>query len=317
MSTPKNTTNRLRKLQLESLEDRYALAGDLTAVLANGVLTITGDDSANIAALTSDASGQITLTGTDTTINGGTDPVSFTGVNSVNVRLRGGDDELTVVNGSGATPSIAALTPVDIVRHLHISGGDGLDRITVSANVAGGLGIDGGAGNDVIDVADSSAGRSVGVYGGSGDDTITVSNTTVDHSFCVEGGTGNDTITVDTVTGAKEGGISGWSGDDSISVLNSSFRNLGIAGWSGIDTITLEGITARNVGVEAGTGDDTVSMTDVVVTDTLFAHLGDGNDSLSVNTSSARLAWFLGWRGTNTLVNDASNTFTRTRIYGF
>ena len=38
---------RHRRLQLESLENRYALAGDVTANIVNGELIITGDDSHN------------------------------------------------------------------------------------------------------------------------------------------------------------------------------------------------------------------------------------------------------------------------------
>ena len=57
--------------EFEGLEDRLLLAGNITSVLAGGVLTLTGDALANQVQLTVGTNGQMVATGlTGTTING-------------------------------------------------------------------------------------------------------------------------------------------------------------------------------------------------------------------------------------------------------
>ncbi len=263
-----------RLLHVETLENRYALDGNLHAFLQNGVLFVVGDEAGNIAELSSASSGEITVTGIDTTVNGDVEPVTFTNVQSVVVLLNDGDDQLTISNGpTDGEVGIAQVTPVDIARQLLIAGGRGNDILNISANVGWGMGIGAGIGDDVINVTDTHVERGAGISGAAGDDVITVSN--------------------------------------------SSFKALGIAGWAGADTISLSFIETQNVILDAGVGNDTAVLDEVHVSNTLFAQMGNGDDTLSISNSSANWAILLGWFGTDTLNNGPNNSFNNESISGF
>lgn len=267
-----------RLLHVETLENRYALDGNLHAFLQNGVLFVVGDEAGNIAELSSASSGEITVTGIDTTVNGDIEPVTFANVQSVVVLLNDGDDQLTISNGptDGGTDGevgIAQVTPVDIARQLLIAGGRGNDILNISANVGWGMGIGAGIGDDVINVTDTTVARGAGISGAAGDDTITVTD--------------------------------------------SSFKALGIAGWAGADTIALTGITTENVILDTGVGNDTAVLDEVHVSNTLFAQMGNGDDTLSISNSEANWAILLGWLGNDTLNNGPNNSFNNTSITGF
>jgi hypothetical protein len=267
-----------RLLDMETLENRYALDGNLHAFVQNGILFVIGDEAGNVAELSSAASGEITVTGIDTTVNDGVEPVTFTGVKSVVVKLNDGDDQLTVSNGdvggeTGGDLGITQVAPVNIERQLLIAGGRGNDVLNISANVGWGMGVGGGLGDDVINVLDTNVVRGAGISGAGGNDTITVTDST--------------------------------------------FKALGIAGWAGTDVLALTGIVAENVIIDTGTGDDTAALDDVQVSQALFAQMGDGDDTLSISNSSANWAILLGWLGDDTLNNGPNNSFNNESISGF
>src|SRR5262245_10362854 len=99
-----------RRFLLESLESRTLLAGNVSVAFdaTTNALLITGDQKNNNVAITEDASGKLTLTGTNTTINGLTSPFDLTGfLNSnanfngdINVSLGAGDRKSTRLNSS-------------------------------------------------------------------------------------------------------------------------------------------------------------------------------------------------------------------------
>jgi hypothetical protein len=76
-----------RQLWLESLEQRSLLAGNVFAqVDAGGNLTLRGDNQANSIEAAQVGANSYTITGVDTTVNGGTDVVNFAGITgSVNI----------------------------------------------------------------------------------------------------------------------------------------------------------------------------------------------------------------------------------------
>ena len=83
--------------RLEALETRLTPAGNVTAVLAGGTLTLTGDAQDNAIAVTQSAPSSFTISSDDgtTTINGGADAVTITGVTrDLRVLLDGGNDRL-------------------------------------------------------------------------------------------------------------------------------------------------------------------------------------------------------------------------------
>lgn len=219
------------------LEGRYALDGNLQAFLRHGTLFITGDEAANVAELSSLASGQITVTGIDTTVNGQDAPATFNDVKNVVVRLKEGDDQLTISNGeTDDEVSAAQVTPVDIAKYLFVSGGDGNDTLNISANVGRGLHIRGGDDNDTINVSDTSAPRCAGISGSDGDDTISVTDSSF-RSLWVGGRDGSDTVTVDQVQATDALFAHLGRGDDTLSVSNSTAQWAFFMGSDGTDIL--------------------------------------------------------------------------------
>src|SRR5689334_21920221 len=88
-----------RRCLFESLESRQMMAGDVTAQIANGNLTIKGDASNNNIAVAI-AAGTVTITSADTMVNGAsaTGGVALAGTltGNVKVNLKGGTDTLTL-----------------------------------------------------------------------------------------------------------------------------------------------------------------------------------------------------------------------------
>lgn len=105
--------------QIESMEIRTLLAGNVLASLSNGTLSLTGDDSANTVAVTV-SEGNVVVRGlSGTTINGAaTDFVAVTGsstiAGSLKISLGGGNDT-------------AAVGAVTITGDLSFNGGSGDD----------------------------------------------------------------------------------------------------------------------------------------------------------------------------------------------
>jgi hypothetical protein len=96
-----------RRLSFERFENRRLMA--VTTSLANGTLTITGDDAADDIAIVGTANaGELTITGRNGTMVNGVPGGSITlsGVSdSLNVSLHGGDDALSLDNVFIGRPS--------------------------------------------------------------------------------------------------------------------------------------------------------------------------------------------------------------------
>src|SRR5262245_17041051 len=93
--------SRGRRSKFEWLEDRWLLAGDVTAQIVKGNLVIKGDSSDNVIAITSDAAGSVTNTGTDTTVNSSATAATLTGFTGhIKMKMKSGNDD---VAGTGVT----------------------------------------------------------------------------------------------------------------------------------------------------------------------------------------------------------------------
>lgn len=82
----------------ESLEKRWAMAGNVTAAISGKSLTLTGDDLANNFEIKGTGiAGQVLITGAPgTTINGSAAPLLVQGITStIHAKLKGGDDIFT------------------------------------------------------------------------------------------------------------------------------------------------------------------------------------------------------------------------------
>lgn len=168
-----------------------------------------------------------------------------------------------------------------------IKGSTGDDTINYSIATSSAIStyIDGGGGDDVINVASTAYGEQK-VYGGDGDDTISVSGRNA-RAF---GGDGDDVIAVAGLYVGAKGG----AGDDTISVSGEIVR--GVSGGEGDDVITVNG---NKIGtIEGGEGDDVITVTSDNVSDQNWGDHGgfgfgafssptivggEGNDTININ----------------------------------
>ena len=143
----KNAQDRSLMLSLESLEDRYMLAGDVSVDVSGGSLEIEGDDQDNIIFVTQ-INDNFAVIGIDTNIEDADFSTSIFGIDidaklvsgvdkNVEVALKGGDD-VFLMNGSidgvdlgDIFSSDISLGPAHVARNLDISTAGGRDFVGV------------------------------------------------------------------------------------------------------------------------------------------------------------------------------------------
>ena len=225
-------------LEVERLEDRAMMAGNVSAWVAQGTLYIRGDDASNGVIVRQVSSRTFTITGTignvfrgeSTKINGSTRTQTFSGVtDDLDINMNNGDDYVFVSGKSKASPMVLP----DDLRVSGGRGGDGLhiefvrnrdrdDRMTV----------DMGDGDDWANLRYVASRDFTKVYMGSGRDRVTIeqesgfANTSTDSIF-VSLGTGDDTMRISGSFWVKTITMDGESGTDTIYTdrnLSSWFR---------------------------------------------------------------------------------------------
>ena len=321
----------------EPLEKRQMLAGDVTASVSGGVLTITGDNVSNNIAISAGANaGEVvvsgaTTTGTDegnTLVNGQADAVTFTGVtDDIVVQMNEGFDKVVVTDldiagdfratlGAGNDSLIfrsaasmsadldlngtAELTygPVHIGGDVRVFGGFGNDRfVTADARIDGDLEFFGGAGNDQVAVSGSVATNGVG-------DDVTL-----------DLGTGENTVNASNFSVGGDLSI-----DDQEATAGSSVTlfNVHVEGDIDLDTsdfndtVVVQGSTgvdaqlhAVNVAVDTGAGDDSITVRHVTA-GTLDVSSGTGHDTVLIaNAAVSDTLQIRTWAGRDTVtIND-------------
>lgn len=135
-----------KQLLLESLESRQLMVANLTATLVGDVLQVEGTEAADVIDIRQDA-GQLRVVGATVQVAGAAaDSVNARSVRRIEVLGLGGNDRITLANGSQP-----------IKANSRLDGGAGDDVIFGGSRadlILGGTGNDrlvGGAGNDVLD----------------------------------------------------------------------------------------------------------------------------------------------------------------------
>lgn len=278
-----------RPLRFEALENRTLMAGNVVAVLTEGTLTILGDEAANGVRLVYDVdTGKHSVVGTDwggfpTAINGAAEPVEFTGVENVDLRLGAGDDRLDF----GAADEFYTR----IEKKLTIDLGDGNDTCI--------LGRSGPATGPVGEAAHHLyVKKAVFVDLGQGDDTLEVANLKTRKSLTVRGRAGNDTVTFATEftpTGATEPSLFPvivlghlnfhlGEGDDELAVLHALVgQHLQAIDPSGASVVSIIDVRINEkLRVVTGNQDDAVTV-EMVIADDLQLHTNSGKDDVFIN----------------------------------
>jgi len=305
----------------ERLEPRLALAGVVGLAVTGDVLTITGDALANELWIDQVAPNQIRVapihdkfspTGLrDAQDTVGYEPLVFTGIRDVVVRLRGGDDRLIV----GGDPEDLR-SPVTVLRSLMVDAGPGADGITsFRLDVEGGatfmagpgsdrimleqtrafgsLSVHGGLDHDVVSLRDATgAAGDVTLVGGAGADWFFVSDgIEVGRNLTLLGGPGEDRVYVgDEAVVHGDLRIEGGLGGDGISVVRTVQVSgaATIAAGAGADYVQVGGglVVQSLLSVAVGAGDDAVSIAGRVVPQAgMVVGLGTGSDRLRTERS--------------------------------
>jgi hypothetical protein len=245
----------------ERLETRQLMAGNVTAAVVGGNLTITGDNTANVVTMQEVGdTGQwkITLgerTWADNHVKSFvTDPVT----GGITVDLGGGGDTLIVKNGSvahnltvmmGDGDDTTTLQNLDIGTFLHYEGGSGNDHLTV--------------GN--VHVSDPTFAFFSSIDMEDGNDTAKIHNFT-DQDLELTTGSGNDHL---TMTGCT--------------FVGGPFQRLNIDTGDGNDTTTLKNDTTGPLSVDAGTGKNAMHISDCTADSATLLNGGTGSLSGSGN----------------------------------
>ncbi len=171
-----------------------------------------------------------------------------------------------------------------------INGQGGNDDIPIQfAFIVGNTQIDSGADSDNTDIRFSAASGPMSLLGGFGSDVIVFDSNFLTVSLLISGGNDNDRLEVRHSLNPAMVQLDGGLGADHLVVLN---------------------LTAQTVSLTGGTQDDTADVRSSAL-DSLFADLGDGNDTLiAFGNLVDQLVELDGGPGNGDRFNNQGNAFT-------
>jgi hypothetical protein len=284
-------SKRYRKLNMETMEARQMMAGDVMATVTGGTLYLneaSGQAGRDNSVLVSQiAPGRIRVTGNATTtdstlskINGATSQ-DFNVTGGLVVRFGGGSDLIvfdasapptfTNVDIDTAAPPIVAQPLVrGTVGTTPFNAPDKDNIIMWGAHITGNLTVNTGADDDWVYVANTSIGGNVSINTGAGADTAQLENML---------GTIGGSIDIQLYSSLAEK-------DADCAWLDHvyAYGNINARGGDGADLLHLDNVTSyKDFNLDAGAGDDKLEVNDVCAVDNFFAQLGDGNDNATIN----------------------------------
>jgi hypothetical protein len=294
---PNPRPRRSRQQQMvETLESRTLLAGNVTAVVEDGDLRITGDAEDNLVDVMV-VNGDIVVQGVDgTTVNGSSDPfVAFAGTTTIagdlEARLRGGDDTLRLFG------------PLTVAGRTSVRDHRGVTRLGITdVTFARDVRVTTGRGADEVSIAGSTFARDLRINADGGDNLVSIFESTVEDRTSISAGTTD--------------GHCGWSwGRHHRHGWGRHRGGWGEWGWrndrSGGDSqVVIEQSTLNHLQVSTGRGDDNVVLRETTVQGRIRGWTGSGDDFVMTDqvTVNGRTKLDLG-RGDDALVTQQTNTF--------
>jgi len=336
-------TRRPLRLRVERLDPRLPLAGDVTATLAAGVLTLQGDVEANGVEVSVTQAGDLLVAGrrvdgVDTSLVVDGEAVAeraFRDVTVLRVRLGAGADSfrlfgretfdldaVDIGTGPGADRCMLDLHAT-LAGSATISTGADDDFVSLSATVLGDLRLLTGDGADQV------SGEWIFVGGrtiiDTGTATLTMSGAgpngrpLVGRDLVVRALGGGMTVGIVGVSVGRDLRVSTGAGEDQVTVSQlATGRRLQVATGPGNGTVRVDGVAvgedARLVG---GANADSVRMRSSSVQRRLFANLGAGGDALDVNGVAVGRTDLRGGAGTDALVTDLLLNLVAPTFRGF
>jgi Ca2+-binding RTX toxin-like protein len=225
---------------------------------------------------------------------------------------RTGENNEFLVTGLGTTTVNGATEAILVASSVRVHARRGNDRIRVDGNIPGHVLVDGGPGDDQLDLGDPSIDGTALMIGGAGNDRFGIEGTLVDQGLTVRGGPGDDFVELFFATVVGELVIETSTGNDTVALRRVDAGALTVStGHSADEVRILESSIDGNVRVAAGTGDDLVELgPELVVGGSLEVALSDGTDVLTlVDIEVTGPATLHGGNGEDTLVDDGGNVF--------
>lgn len=195
---------RNQQVDVQVLEKRALLTGNVIANFKAGVLSLKGDNLDNSILVALNSSGFQITTAQGTTVNGQAS-VQFAGsIQSFKANMKGGNDILqlaaavggksTIKMGSGADRFASSSTlDGNLNVNLGSSADTGADTVVLQGATANGsLTIKGGRGAHVVQIMSSQVAGPTAISLGGGDDFLFVDSTSFGSTFIANGGGGND-----------------------------------------------------------------------------------------------------------------------------
>ncbi len=299
-----------RGLNLESLESRELMAGDVKAVFSKGALSIKGDDLDN-AVLVFKSGSQVVVAGVpdafgeNTIVNG--IPVdgnnfsakAYSGVKSITFNMNEGNDSVGVTGVTLDSMSIKMDDVNDFGDDLVLIGGD-FDILSLTSILyfqSGGIPVDFinfGTGNVVIR-------KNLSVDTGLGDDLVAESALSVAGTNSVSTGDGNDNVLFNSFLGRGTNAatlkIDTGLGNDGVDLTRLRATTASIDTSVGFDVLNITDSSFKNLKVQLSAGDDTLNL-DSVSSETATLDGGSGNDAFTSTATSFKvlrrlgLGWF-------------------------
>jgi hypothetical protein len=265
------TMSRSRRIQLEveTMESRTLLAGNVLASVVNGDLMIKGDNLGNAIRIWAIGANQYRVIPVNasiygpTTINGTTEYVANGVTRDISVKMLGGDDFVHLLDGN--SPRLVA------PRNVKLDMGAGNDTAWVDqVQINGKLKVLGGDGNDQMPIVSSLIKGATTIDAGKGDDALYLNGSEFDGGVTATMGDGRDVVVDGTNAGGGQPGavfkgkvqITLGKGDDIVSAVTSRFlKSLSISGNAGNDTVnaSLSEFDGPII-VDGGGGTDTLNF---------------------------------------------------------
>ena len=260
----------------------------ITATLSNGILTISGDDTANTISVTQDGSGTLLVNGGAVPVSGG--PATIANTTAINLSGLGDDDVLDLTGLSGPQPPVTVLggPGTDIIfgggENDTITGGDGDDTALMGAGNDTFIWnpgddndtIEGQTGTDTLQFNGANAAEAIDISANGGRirfvrniASVVMDLNDVEHiTFNALGGA--DTITVNDLAGT----------DATLVTVDLASTLGGTAGDGALDQVTVQG-TAGGDAIQVSGGPGAVTVTGLAAAVSVLH--GDATDKLTIN----------------------------------
>ena len=269
----------------EALEDRILLAGDVAAIVADGNLSLAGDDESNSVEVTHTAEGVLVRGLDGTTINGSAAAfVAFPDEDALPGNLQ--------IDLGEADDVIQLSSDLRVTGDVRVDTGQGVDKVGLDGVMLDGdFSLHGGPDATFIYINDSIIGGDVRLSVGSGDNIIALTNASVGDDLKVQSRSGETAVLVQSTVVGDDARLHLGQDDDSLL----------------FETVTI----GDQVRVHTGSGADFAMFDASLVNGRARIHLGNDADSLVLSGQTAFAQKFRadGGPGSDAAGVEATSTF--------